>query len=711
MNNPLKAAEFLLKIVHDERVTLLSIPVESGPPTGKTFAGEDVEGMAEWIAEREGKANLYFQINPLRDVLRDRKAKKTDIKHAVQLHVDIDDLEGLDRLKSFEIPPTAVVCSGNGYHAYWHLNETTTDFRLVERLNLRLSELLGGDIGTQNVDRILRIPFTTNLPSAKKRARGRTPVEAYVVDDLTNWSRTYEITDFEGLLDDDKAAQEDVDQLPDAKQAAQKVDYDGDGVPVGLSSETKQLILTGGTIGEGGYKSRSEALFRVVCDMARAGMPQEAIVDTIANPNFGISASVLDKAKPKVYALRQAKTAIDAVRKKWDCSANGQKIRPTLRNAHLAIVALEVVCTFDRFKGRYLVNGHAVQEYVGEMSDQLEAHLRHEILNRFGFDPGKDNVRDAAQQLALSNPFNSMADYFGGLIWDGVPRLHRLLESYFGAEDTPFNRSIGQKVMIAAVRRVRQPGTKFDYMMVLEGDQGVGKSTAIAILAGPENFSDQSILAADEKAQAEAVQGVVLFEISELDGMTRAEMSKIKAFLSRSTDRVRHAYARHRVYQPRTCVFIGTTNEDTYLRDTTGNRRFWPVAVGKIDLEALKRDRDQLWAEAAYLEAQGAAIQLEPELYAAAEALQAQRIEVDPWSDVLRSVQGVQEGHQCKVFSSELLGKYLTINPDNQKNFHAKRLAAVMRDLGWDGPKLIRINGKTGRGFTKAVPHQQKLGL
>ena len=709
MSNPQKAAEFLQKAVRDDRVTLLSIPAEGGAPTGVTFSAGNVDAMASWIAEREGKSNLYFQVNPLKDDVKDKKAKRAEIKHVVQLHVDIDDLDGLERLSSFEVPPTAVVFSGNGYHGYWHLDKPLTEFELVERINKRLAELLGGDIGTQNVDRILRIPFTTNLPDKKKRAKGRVPVGAHLVDEQTNFSRIYGIADFEGLLDEDEADPANTGTSSEAAQVTKSVEYDEDGVPIDLTAETKQLILTGGKIGKGGYHSRSEALFRVVCDMARARFPESVIVKIITNPKFGISASVRDKAKPEVYARRQAKTAKDAVSRSWDYTANGKNIRSTLRNAHLAIVALGVVCTFDRFKGRYLVNGHAVQEYVGELTDQLEAHLRHEILNNFGFDPGKDNVRDATQQLALANPFNSIVDYFDGLEWDRVPRLERLLKNYFGGEDTAFNRSIGQKVLLAAVRRVRQPGTKFDFMMVLEGEQGTGKSTAIAILAGPENFSDQSILAADDKAQAEAVQGVLLFEVSELDGLSRAEMSKVKAFLSRSVDRIRHAYARHRMDQPRTCVFIGTTNEDTYLRDTTGNRRFWPVSVGKIDLEALKRDRDQLWAEAAYLEAQGQVIALEAELYADAEALQSLRQEIDPWADVLSSVEGERDGETMRVFSSTLLGDKLRISSDNQKNFHAKRLAAVMHSLGWDGPKPIRISGKPGRGYTRTVQHQGKL--
>jgi predicted P-loop ATPase len=168
--------------------------------------------------------------------------------------------------------------------------------------------------------------------------------------------------------------------------------------------------------------------------------------------------------------------------------------------------------------------------------------------------------------------------------------------TYLGAEPTPLNKAIGRIVLLAGVRRIRRPGSKFDTIMVLEGPQGGGKSTAIKMLAGPENFSDQELLTLDAKAQMEALEGVWILEIAELEGISRADTAKVKAFASRSDDNARPAYARFKEKRPRQTIFIGTTNDDKYLRDMTGNRRFWPVKIGQIDLEALARDRDQLWA-------------------------------------------------------------------------------------------------------------------
>src|SRR5260221_258545 len=161
-------------------------------------------------------------------------------------------------------------------------------------------------------------------------------------------------------------------------------------------------------------------------------------------------------------------------------------------------------------------------------------------------------------------------------------------------------------VLIAAVRRARRPGTKFDQILTLEGPEGLNKSTAIKVLAGEENFSDTTILGMSDKQQMENVRGVWLYEIADLSGIKRAEVEAVKAFASRTSDKARPAYGRCVVDQPRRCVFFATTNERTYLKSQTGNCRFWPVQVGNIDIESLQRDRDHLWAEAAYYEKQGA---------------------------------------------------------------------------------------------------------
>lgn len=263
------------------------------------------------------------------------------------------------------------------------------------------------------------------------------------------------------------------------------------------------------------------------------------------------------------------------------------------RNARVAIQALGIICRYDEFHDRMLVGGHQIGQWAGELSDAVTVVLRQVIIENFGFDPGKDHVADAATALCLENRFDPLLDYLDGLKWDGVPLLDRWLTTYLGVEDTNLHRAVGRATLIAAVRRIRQPGCKFDHILTLEGPEGKGKSTAIAVLAGVENFSDQTILSQSDKEQQELLRGIWLYEIADLAGLRRAEVEKVKAFASRTHDRARPAYGRRRVDAPRRCIFVATTNEDEYLKSPTGNRRFWPVAVGSIDIEGLRRDRDQ----------------------------------------------------------------------------------------------------------------------
>lgn len=485
------------------------------------------------------------------------------------------------------------------------------------------------------------------------------------------------------------------------------VSVDLDALPLSVLPVTRTLIELGDDPERprdkpgARFRSRSEAVFRAACDLGRAGCSEAMIAGVLINPAFGIARSVLEKRKPVHYALRQARSALAAVSDGWpDCDKQGN-LKVTMRNTVVALQRLGFTFSHDLFRHRKVVNGAMLDDHEGDISDDACALLRKFIIEAFGFDPKAENVRDAVTQLCLEHTFHPIRQMLDALAWDGVPRVDGWLTTYMRAEDTPLNRAIGRIMLVAAVRRVREPGVKFDTIPILEGKQGTGKSTALRVLAGPGNHSDNELLALDTKAQIEAMEGVWIYELSEMSGLNKSEVERMKAFASRDEDRARMSYARFSEARGRQTVFIGTTNEHKYLKDRTGNRRFLPVKTGIIDMEALRRDRDQLWAEAARLEAEGESIVLPQELWAVAAAEQEERLEDDPWQEKLATVRGKAVDDEVRVLTADLLSDVLGIPLERQHNGHAKRVTALMRELGWEAAKF-KIAGKSPRGFRRA---------
>lgn len=293
-------------------------------------------------------------------------------------------------------------------------------------------------------------------------------------------------------------------------------------------------------------------------------------------------------------------------------------------------------------------------------------------------------------------------DHLDALAWDGMPRIETWVCRYLGADDTPFNRSVGALWLISAVARIFSPGVKADHMLVLEGPQGARKSTALKILAGEEWFTDE-LPDLGSKDAAMHMQGVWIIEIAELDAIGKAEVSRIKAFLTRTTDRFRPPYGRYTVEVPRSCVFAGTVNPDTYLRDETGNRRFWPVRCGTIDIDALARDRDQLWAEAVARFRAGAIWWIEaPELIAAAKAEQDKRYQADVWGELIdqwitHEVRTLTDGYGParkeavlrpaplkSVSMSEILDQVIGVEPGRWGRAEQMRVSSHLKKRGWE---------------------------
>lgn len=264
--------------------------------------------------------------------------------------------------------------------------------------------------------------------------------------------------------------------------------------------------------------------------------------------------------------------------------------------------------------------------------DADDAQLRLYLEQRYGL-TSKDRIFDAVNVVAQVNRFHPIRDYLAGCSWDGVPRVDTLLVDYLGADDTEYTRAVTRKTLVAAVARIYNPGCKFDYMLTLQGRQGLGKSAIIAKLGGPW-YSDTLTTVTGKEAYEQLV-GVWIMEVGELAGMRIAESNAVKQFISKASDRYRPAYGRRIQDFPRQCIFIGTTNEMQFLRDSTGNRRFWVVATPNDPARDMWTDLDaetvkQVWAEARHYYQAGETLYLSRELEEQAQQVQEGFEEEDP---------------------------------------------------------------------------------
>lgn len=244
----------------------------------------------------------------------------------------------------------------------------------------------------------------------------------------------------------------------------------------------------------------------------------------------------------------------------------------------------------------------------------------------------RGNIDSALDVHASQHAFNEVQNYIDKLSWDGVQRLDTLFIDYLGAKDTAYNRAVCRKSFTAAIARAKQPGCKYDNMLILSGPQGIGKSTLLDRMS--RGWFNDSIRTFEGKDASELLQGVWLVEVSELDAFRRTDVARIKQFLSLRADRYRAAYGRHVKELPRCCVFFGTTNTTDFLQDTTGNRRFWPVDVGenkpekRVWSDLTDEVIDQLWAEAKMRWQTGEALYLTGSVEAEAKLKQEEHREV-----------------------------------------------------------------------------------
>jgi hypothetical protein len=327
------------------------------------------------------------------------------------------------------------------------------------------------------------------------------------------------------------------------------------------------------------------------------------------------------------------------------------------------------------------------------VDDNMLLLARNYLVAQYNLDFGNDKIYDAIRSVALENRFNPVHQYLDGLIWDKTPRLDSFMTRYFGVEDNEYAKAVGRLLLVAMVKRAREPGCKFDQLIVLEGKQGVGKSTALSILGG-EFFSDAALSSLSDKDTIVAMQGKWLFEWAEGVPLGKARLEEMKGFLSRRVDECRLPFGRLLSSMPRRTVFVATTNDSSYLNDMTGLRRFLPISVGEIDLKGLRRDRDQLFAEADKAEASGESIFLPEKLWAVAAEHQNERLAIDPWCDSVSNYLAEFGDDVTRLSSSELLSSALGLVSGRQAQREQKRLVGVMKHLGWRYNRSVRIDGQ-----------------
>ena len=289
----------------------------------------------------------------------------------------------------------------------------------------------------------------------------------------------------------------------------------------------------------------------------------------------------------------------------------------------------------DDFAHRYVVLGDLPWRELGHdrfWKNSDDAELRGYFETTYGT-VSRNKTSDALDAVFARRRFHPVREYLSGLMWDGTERVDKLLIDYLGADDTAFNRAVSRKTLCAATARIMQPGIKFDYMLVLIGTQGIGKSSLFSKLAG-KWFSD-SLTTVQNKEAYEQLQGVWVIEMGELAATRKADVESLKHFLSKQTDSFRVAYGKHVSEFPRQCIFVGTTNDREFLKDRTGNRRFWPVNVTGMGARNIWTDLsqyeiDQIWAEALHKWQEGEPLYLDRDMEEEARRIQESHTEESP---------------------------------------------------------------------------------
>lgn len=398
---------------------------------------------------------------------------------------------------------------------------------------------------------------------------------------------------------------------------------------------------------------------------------------------------------------------------------DGLIVKDSQENVRRAIELLGVSLSYQEFAEKMLVTEEG--KPVRPLDDRTMNATWLRIDREHRFRPSFAFFEKVVTDAAYDNGFHPVRDYLSGLTWDGEPRINGWLAHYGGAEESAegsevqtYLEAVSSIVLIAAVRRIFHPGCKYDEMLVLESQQGFNKSGALrALCPRDEWFSDDLPLNVDAKEIIERTLGKWIIEASDLVGGRKADRDHLKSMLSRQVDGpARMAYARIPVERPRQFIIVGTTNTAEYLADATGARRFWPVKVGRFNVEGITKDRDQLWAEAVAREAAGESIRLQEGLWDAAGEHQEKRRALDAWEDSLAElVASLDASASGRIqVTTDSLWLHLGIEVARRDLPAARRISEIMQRLGFERTR-VRDAEKVRVGYVKHAPRSSDGGL
>ena len=452
--------------------------------------------------------------------------------------------------------------------------------------------------------------------------------------------------------------------------------------------------------------ARNDTLFRRACAMRDQGWDEAEILAALNAFNASKCSPSLDPAEVKSIAASASrydpKAVIETPRPAevseapadWKTTLTTNK-QGAVKNT-FANLATIIRHTEDYQTLRLNEMTRSPELSGARCTDAGLSAVRESVERAWGFSPGADSVAAAVTLVASERPYHPVRDYLQRLRWDGVERIETVALDVLGAEDTRINRTMIWSWFVSAVARALKPGCKVDTSLVLVGPQGIGKSSFFRVLGG-EWFSDSAVDIESKDAMLQ-INSAWIYELGELDHVTsRSHAGRIKAFVSSQVDTYRAPYARAVEAIPRHNVIVGSTNETQFLTDATGDRRFWVVAATRVDVKALVRDRDQLWAEAVEQYGRGYGWWLAADAERAREeATEAHRV-ADPWEDAVAAWLAALSPHEARAVTTQrLLTGACGVEIERIGTRESARVAQIMRRLGWE-QRVLRVAGRSTR--------------